>query len=64
MEAFCAAEGIAHEMCGKVIVAVCDADLPALQRIYERGQANGVNPKRDEIFPSECTLNPGNVKSR
>jgi (S)-2-hydroxyglutarate dehydrogenase len=43
MEAFCAAEGIAHEICGKVIVAVTDADLPALQRIYERGQANGIN---------------------
>jgi L-2-hydroxyglutarate oxidase len=42
MEAFCAAEGIAHEICGKVIVAVTAADLPALQRIYERGQANGV----------------------
>jgi L-2-hydroxyglutarate oxidase len=43
MEAFCSAEGIAHEICGKVIVAVTDADLPALQRIYERGLANGVN---------------------
>ncbi|MFO0826391.1 MAG: L-2-hydroxyglutarate oxidase [Gemmataceae bacterium] len=43
MEAFCAEEGIAHEICGKVIVAVTDADLPALQRIYERGVANGVN---------------------
>ena len=43
MEAFCAAEGIAHEICGKVIVAVSDADVPALQRIYERGQANGIN---------------------
>jgi L-2-hydroxyglutarate oxidase len=43
MEAFCAAEGIAHEICGKVIVAVTEADLPALQRIYERGQANGVH---------------------
>jgi L-2-hydroxyglutarate oxidase len=42
MEAFCAAEGVAHEICGKVIVAVTDAELPALQRIYERGQANGV----------------------
>lgn len=42
MEAFCAAEGIAHEICGKVIVAVTEADLPALTKIYERGQANGV----------------------
>lgn len=43
MEGFCRAEGIAHEICGKVIVAVTDDDLPALQRIYERGVANGVN---------------------
>ncbi len=43
MEEFCAAEGIAYEICGKVIVAVTEAELPALQRIYERGQANGVN---------------------
>jgi L-2-hydroxyglutarate oxidase len=43
MEEFCAAEGIAYEICGKVIVAVDAAELPALERIYERGQANGVN---------------------
>src|SRR5438477_3532326 len=43
MEVFCAREGIAHEICGKVIVAVAEADLPALERIHERGQANGVN---------------------
>ncbi|MBA4188378.1 MAG: L-2-hydroxyglutarate oxidase [Planctomycetaceae bacterium] len=42
MEAFCAEEGIAHDICGKVIVAVNDTDLPALQRIYERGIANGI----------------------
>lgn len=42
MEAFCAAEGIDYDICGKVIVATNDAELPALQRIYERGQANGV----------------------
>lgn len=43
MEAFCAAEGIAYDICGKVIVAIDEADLPALERIYERGQANGVS---------------------
>lgn len=42
MEEFCAAEGIDYEICGKVIVATNEAELPALQRIYERGQANGV----------------------
>jgi L-2-hydroxyglutarate oxidase len=39
---FCQQESIAHEVCGKVIVAVGDRELPALERIYERGQANGV----------------------
>lgn len=42
MEAFCAAEGLPYEICGKVIVAVAEAELPALQTIYERGLANGV----------------------
>lgn len=42
MEAFCAAQGIPYEICGKVIVAVDESELPALERIYERGQANGV----------------------
>ncbi|MGF1528925.1 MAG: L-2-hydroxyglutarate oxidase [Candidatus Competibacterales bacterium] len=43
MEAFCEAEGIDFELCGKVIVARHQAELPALERIYQRGQANGVN---------------------
>jgi (S)-2-hydroxyglutarate dehydrogenase len=42
MEAFCSAEGVAYDICGKVIVAVSDAELPALGRIFERGQANGI----------------------
>ncbi len=46
LEAFCAAEGIPFETCGKVIVAVTDAELPALERIHERGRANGVRCER------------------
>ena len=42
MEAFCREEGLPYEICGKVIVAVDESELPALERIYERGQANGV----------------------
>jgi len=42
MEAFCAAEEIPFEICGKVIVAVDDSELPALDRLLERGRANGV----------------------
>jgi L-2-hydroxyglutarate oxidase len=43
MEAFCAAENIDYEICGKVIVALNESELPALDRIFERGRANGVN---------------------
>lgn len=42
MEAFCAEHGVAYEICGKVIVAVDDSDCANLERIFERGQANGV----------------------
>lgn len=42
MEEFCAREGIDHDICGKVIVALDESELPALQNIFERGQANGV----------------------
>ena len=42
MEAFCAEHGIAYDLCGKVIVAVDESELANLDRIYERGQANGV----------------------
>ncbi len=42
MEAFCRAEGVAYDICGKVIVAVTADEFPALERIHERGVANGV----------------------
>lgn len=46
MQEFCEREGVAYDVCGKVIVAVDEAEFPALERIHERGQANGV----------QCTL--------
>jgi L-2-hydroxyglutarate oxidase len=42
MERFCSEQGVPYEICGKVIVAVDAAELPGLERIFERGQANGV----------------------
>lgn len=51
MEVFCAAEGIPYEICGKVIVAVDEAELPALENIYARGLKNGVRCKL--IGPAE-----------
>ncbi len=46
MEAFCEREGIPYERCGKVIVATRDDELPRLQTLFERGQANGVQCER------------------
>lgn len=42
MERFCREHGIDFEICGKVIVAVNEEELPRLHDIYHRGQANGV----------------------
>ncbi|MCB0020214.1 MAG: L-2-hydroxyglutarate oxidase [Anaerolineales bacterium] len=42
LETFCEQENIPFDRCGKVIVAVSEDELPGLQTIYERGQANGV----------------------
>ncbi len=42
MKQFCDVHGIKWEGCGKVIVATDAAELPRLQTIFERGQANGL----------------------
>ena len=42
MVEFCKTHNIAHEICGKVVVATNDAELPALAELLRRGQANGV----------------------
>ena len=42
MVAFCREHGIAHEICGKVVVATQERELPGLQELLRRGTANGV----------------------
>ena len=42
MRQFCEAHAIKIVDCGKVIVATSPEELPRLQALYERGQANGV----------------------
>lgn len=39
---FCAAYDVKHENCGKIIVATQESELPALERLFERGQQNGL----------------------
>jgi len=39
---FCREHGIAHEICGKIVVATSEAELPRLETLWERGNANGL----------------------
>ncbi|MBC8401674.1 MAG: L-2-hydroxyglutarate oxidase [Candidatus Marinimicrobia bacterium] len=47
---FARQNSIPYELCGKVIVATSDEELPRLKDLYERGQANGV-PGLEMIGP-------------
>src|ERR1700722_14033123 len=42
MVEFCSEHGIAHEVCGKVIVATEADELPRLEELRRRGEANGL----------------------
>jgi len=42
MEEFCASQGVPFDICGKVIVAVNNSEVPRLMNILERGQQNGI----------------------
>jgi L-2-hydroxyglutarate oxidase len=43
---FCSRNNVNYDICGKVIVAINDAELPRLESIYERGIANGLTKIR------------------
>ncbi|MEO8515051.1 MAG: L-2-hydroxyglutarate oxidase [Ignavibacteria bacterium] len=43
---FCKQNEVKYDICGKVIVAVNDSELPMLKSIYERGIANGLTKIR------------------
>jgi L-2-hydroxyglutarate oxidase LhgO len=42
----CAARGVPHRRCGKIIAAADEAELPALDALRERARANGVELER------------------
>jgi (S)-2-hydroxyglutarate dehydrogenase len=54
MTAFCREHGIAHEICGKIVVATSADELPRLENLWERGKANGLLGLRK--------LNPAQIK--
>lgn len=43
MVEFCQEHVLPHQVCGKLIVATTEAEIPALQALFVRGQANGLS---------------------
>src|SRR5947209_7218186 len=52
MVAFCRAENIAHEICGKLVVATTPEELSRLDELLRRGQANGLRDLK-KLSPAE-----------
>lgn len=46
MYRFCKDHGVAHERCGKIVVATEEEELPRLQELHRRGEANGLTGMR------------------
>jgi len=70
MVAFAQAHGIAHEICGKVVVATRPDEIPRLEELHRRGLANGtpglemLGPERlREIEPHAAGLRALRVAS-
>jgi len=42
MVEFCRQHGVHHEICGKIVVATAPDELPRLETLWERGNANGL----------------------
>jgi L-2-hydroxyglutarate oxidase len=60
MYEFCAEKGIPTDRCGKVIVAANEAELPRLEELKRRGEANGVRGL-EEIGPERLAELEPNV---
>ncbi len=58
---FCKEYGIAHERCGKLVVATSDTELSSLNNLFERGTANGLGGikklKKEELKEYEPHVN-------
>ena len=52
MYRYCEENGIAHERCGKIVVATDERELPALAELERRGTANGLKGLR-RLTPEE-----------
>ncbi|HEV7926781.1 MAG TPA: L-2-hydroxyglutarate oxidase [Verrucomicrobiae bacterium] len=58
MIAFCKENGIRHEICGKLVVAVDETEVPRLHNLFERGQKNGLQGLRLLDRPRMLEIEP------
>lgn len=58
MYRFCAEHGLPHERCGKLVVAVEERELPALEELHRRGIANGLDGIRRLTGPELKDFEP------
>jgi L-2-hydroxyglutarate oxidase len=58
MYRFCSEHGIAHERCGKLVVATQESELPALEELHRRGLANGLQGMRKLSVPELKEFEP------
>jgi L-2-hydroxyglutarate oxidase len=58
MIAFCQKNGIHHEVCGKLVVAVDESELARLHHLYERGLQNGLQGLRLLDRPQMLEIEP------
>lgn len=52
MVSFCQTHKVTHEQCGKIVVATAPDELPRLEKLMERGVANGLKGLR-KLSPEE-----------
>ena len=52
MVRFCEAHGIAHDTCGKLVVATSESELPELERLFQRGLENELDVTK--LTPEEA----------
>jgi L-2-hydroxyglutarate oxidase len=58
MTAYCREKNIPHEICGKVVVAVDESEVPRLRELEARGKANGLTGLRWLDRDGLCAIEP------
>ena len=54
MVAFCREHSVPHEICGKLVVAVDESELPRLRSLHERGQQNSLQGLKHAQPPGDA----------